>query len=223
MIRAERRPINAFELADLERQREAAESTALAAQRSLRAQIAKSLVIGGVIYIVMWGAVLVSGQDGLTKPFVSTVAGASVAIGVSTWEMRRSRREVVRARTGWAQAIVEAKLNPVEQVDIAPLRAWSCGEGWIFDLGGGAGMFAEFDIPEDVPRALLTWRKAYGCAAWIDQSGDEVPRDAVNVPALPADHPLCNSWGPAVFLLDSKDPGGSLVRFEGGHFPLGVR
>lgn len=223
LIRAERRPINAFELADLERRREAAETAALLQQRSLRGRVAKTLVLGGVIYCAMWTAVLVTGGDGLTKPFVSTIAGASVAIGVSTWEMRRSRRDVARVRTDWAGAIAGAKLHPVEQIDIAPLQAWYCDEGWIFDLGGGVAMFGEFDIAAGGARALLTWRRAWGCEAWIDQSGTEVTRQAMKFPELPNDHPLCESWGPAVFLLDSKDPGGSLLRFEGGNFPLGAR
>lgn len=222
LVRAEHRPINRFELADLERQCEAAASSAQERQRSLRDQIAKPLILGSGLYIALWLALMLAGHDDLNKPFVSTMAGASAAIGISAWETRRSKNSISRVRAKWEQAIVDAKVNPVEQIDIAPLQAWSCDRGWIFDLGGSVGMFADFDIPGGVPRVLLTWRKAHGCTAWIDQSGAEIPRAAAIVPPLPSTHPLCRSRGPSVFSLDSADPGGSLLRFENGQFPLGA-
>ncbi|MBM3753026.1 MAG: hypothetical protein FJW38_03500 [Acidobacteria bacterium] len=206
LIRAERRPINSFELADLERQGEAAVASA---RREQRGRMPASLLIGGAISVVVLWA---SGAP--------SIVGASVAIGVSTLAVRRSRRRTGRARADWTQRVAEAKLHPVEHIDIAPLRAWSCGKGWIFDLGGGVGFFAEFDIPGGSPKALLTWRKARGCVVWIDQSGVEVPCDDAPVPVVPLHHPLCRMTGPVVFSLDSKDPIGSLLRFEGGHSPV---
>jgi hypothetical protein len=205
LIRAERRPINAFELADLERMHR----NAMAEQQSARRRTLRTLTAGGAVYSAMWAAVLLTGHEGFVA---STIA---VAAGVSTWGLRRTRR-----RNDWAKRIADAKARPVEQIDIAPLRAWRCGTGWIFDLGGGVGMFAEFEIPGGAPKSLLTWRKAMGCTAWIDQSGSEIACGAVSVPSLPAHHPLRERVSPVVFTLDSKNPVESLLRFEGGHFAL---
>jgi hypothetical protein len=205
LIRAERRPINAFELADLETMR----LNAMAEQRSARRRTFRTLAAGGAVYSAMWAAVLLTGHEGFVA---STVA---VAAGVSTWGLRRKRR-----RNDWVKRVAEAKAHPVEQIDIAPLRAWRCGTGWIFDLGGGVGMFAQFEIPGGTPRSLLTWRKAMGFAAWIDQSGAAIACGTVSVLSLPANHPLCERVSPVVFALDSKKPVESILRFEGGHFAL---
>ncbi len=210
------RPLSEAEGADLERQ--AAEAMEREKGRLRRWGLAMPVVTGLVaaIYAALWMATFQLQLD-LTRTIVSTVASFALLAGLVFWE----RRRLAKLRADWAKRIAEAAAYPLLQTDVEAERAWFGEPGWIFELGDGHALFADWDFPQDQPRARISWRQSQEGFHWLEQSGSSLPvgRFVIDWETLPDSHPLAKQPGPALFRLDSGDPAEALLAFREGSFP----
>lgn len=215
------RPLSGEERDGLRQRATEAEQAELAAQQKSRRW---KVLLGAavVIYALLW-VVTVQQQLDRTKATVSTIASFSVVTGAAIWEWHARRQKIASIRRNWAESIAAAHAVEVTQIDVAPLRAWGGADGWIFELGDGFGLFAEWDIPQDEPKSAICWCRAGGGFHWVRQAGVPIPTSPMKVDweAFPSEHPLALHFGPALFRLAGGDPIQDLLTFESGSFPLG--
>jgi hypothetical protein len=136
-------------------------------------------------------------------------------VALSGWELHEARARVKAVQESHARTIAGASSKPVFEMTIRPARVWgSLEDGWMFDIGGGRGLFADWDLPEGAATETIVASVSPGNGMWFDQSGEEMPAEPLPYlwENLRDDHPLLEYVGAVTFQLDG-DPGASLRDF----------
>ena len=144
-----------------------------------------------------------------TEAALSQMPALSFARLRSAWECHSLRKQIQNLRHIWQESIAIASASPVTQIDIQPLRAWSSGDNWIFDLGDGHALITHRDILEGAPAKAICVCFAAANLYWTHASGEPLPTSPLDV-----------DWdfGPALFRLEGEDPAASLHSFRDGRF-----
>lgn len=217
-----RRGLSDTERQDLARQAAANEQFMLVhLRRALRWAVLTGVAVTA-IYAVLWLATVTMKLD-RTKSIVSSVAAAAVYVAACTWDLRQSWGRVKAVRKQWGDLRNRAEATPVIEAEVRPHRVWKWEYSWLFDLGDGRALLAEWDLPRKSASERIVARITAEGIQWIDQYGEDLPAASLDFDwdRLPDDHPLAENWGPAVFRLQG-DPGDSIRAFADGSFPLHV-
>ena len=213
-LRVRRRPLAERERADLERQALESERFVVADwTRALRRWTSIGIAVLVIFAALAWAAV--SYALDRTQSAAVAAGGAVAFAAFAGWDLRHARTKVRRLRDAWSRTIQTAGEQPVVEIELRPARAWGAGDtGWIFDVGGGRALYADWDLPLGSPTGTIVAAVSPAGGVWFDQSGAEIESEPFpySWEDVRDDHPMLETQGPATFRLEA-DAGSSFRDF----------
>ncbi len=182
--------------------------------RSLR----RWILLGAAVVVILgalWWATLQGGLN-RSKSAAATLGGCLAFVVLCGWELWEARGRVAAVREAHARTLETALAKPVYEMTVQPARVWGSPEdGWMFDVGGGRALFADWDLPEGAATERIVASVSPAGGMWFDQSGAELSAEPLPYlwENLRDDHPLLELVGAGAFKLDD-DPGAALRDFE---------
>jgi len=215
-LRVTQRPLAERERMDLEVQARNAEHFMLGHwTRTLRRWSVIGLAVLAIL-TAFWWATAQWGLD-IRKSATAAIGGGLAFLALSGWELHEARARVTAVRTAHARTMREASSQPVFEIEVRPARVWGSPEdGWMFDIGGGRALFADWDLPEGAATVTIVASVSPAGGMWFDQSGEELPAEPLPYlwENLRDDHPLLDLVGACTFEL-GEDPGAAFRDFLG--------
>lgn len=215
-LRVKQRPLAERERTDLEYQARNAERFMLG--HWTRALHRWSLIGCAVLAIlaVLWWATTQWGLDARMSA-LAAVGGGLAFVAISSWELYEARARVKAVRETHASIMQSAASKPVYEIEVRPARVWGSPEdGWMFDVGEGRALLADWDLPEGAATETIVASVSPAGGMWFDQSGQELQAEPLPYlwENLRDDHPLLELTGAATFEL-GEDAGAALRDFVG--------